>query len=374
MDTEITALVESLDLSAFARAANANSGPGEEDGPFRIVVAGPDPWASIKADPVLKLWNAKVDNLAESWATAPDVSAIADLHGMATITLAALSNPGRRSLYSLKKFKEEPLYPAVLSVFGKSFRWDPNIPAPDELYGQIALGMFRSFYPFVRRILAESVNSILTELDIRKIVRLLDVLEMVDRHPAARIRQAGDTDFVRDVIKFGARTCDFWTRFPESPAKSFFSTTHPILVCVLEAERLYKALFPKVQQGLWTLLDYAQSDQFKNASAGKDTNPPAHFCKMLAMFIWISGDTSKIEQDPKAWEAHNNLKVSLVKPNTETERTEVPDLCDYCWKPETSERKLKKCGRCVVARYCSADCQKKDWNSGLHKKRCRPTR
>eukprot|EP01036_Dinobryon_divergens_P028319 gene28318-37250_t len=40
--------------------------------------------------------------------------------------------------------------------------------------------------------------------------------------------------------------------------------------------------------------------------------------------------------------------------------------CSYC---ETTDKKLKTCGRCGGAFYCSATCQTTDWK--LHKKVCR---
>ncbi|KAL0701761.1 hypothetical protein Bca4012_057883 [Brassica carinata] len=44
----------------------------------------------------------------------------------------------------------------------------------------------------------------------------------------------------------------------------------------------------------------------------------------------------------------------------------VPDIseCSVCGNLST-----KKCSRCKSVRYCSANCQKSDWNSG-HKRQC----
>ncbi|KAK7455847.1 hypothetical protein VKT23_010884 [Stygiomarasmius scandens] len=41
--------------------------------------------------------------------------------------------------------------------------------------------------------------------------------------------------------------------------------------------------------------------------------------------------------------------------------------CDGCGKEDVA---LKNCGRCQVARYCSAECQKKQWPT--HKSKCQP--
>jgi hypothetical protein len=43
--------------------------------------------------------------------------------------------------------------------------------------------------------------------------------------------------------------------------------------------------------------------------------------------------------------------------------------CASCNAPETDpEKPLKPCAKCQTVRYCSRDCQKKDWK--LHKKIC----
>lgn len=44
-----------------------------------------------------------------------------------------------------------------------------------------------------------------------------------------------------------------------------------------------------------------------------------------------------------------------------------PAKCEYCNVEESEERKLKRCGRCQE-RYCSKECQQKDWKD--HKKVC----
>jgi len=43
--------------------------------------------------------------------------------------------------------------------------------------------------------------------------------------------------------------------------------------------------------------------------------------------------------------------------------------CDYCNVPESSDFKLKECGRCHMVMYCSRDCQTKHWKEA-HKAVC----
>ena len=46
-----------------------------------------------------------------------------------------------------------------------------------------------------------------------------------------------------------------------------------------------------------------------------------------------------------------------------------PNICSFCANEATGER-FKKCGRCLVAKYCSAFCQMADWAE--HKSECAP--
>lgn len=43
--------------------------------------------------------------------------------------------------------------------------------------------------------------------------------------------------------------------------------------------------------------------------------------------------------------------------------------CSYCGKIESNDESFKKCGNCELYRYCSKDCQRKDWPQ--HKKICK---
>jgi len=60
-----------------------------------------------------------------------------------------------------------------------------------------------------------------------------------------------------------------------------------------------------------------------------------------------------------------NLLESWVATPTPEERQK---LCYTCNK--YNEGNMKRCGRCKARWYCSAECQKKDWNT--HKKDCKP--
>ena len=67
----------------------------------------------------------------------------------------------------------------------------------------------------------------------------------------------------------------------------------------------------------------------------------------------------------------SNLKTSMKrsKQAKKEKRGEVGGICGGC-KQFFENVKMKKCSKCSLL-YCSAECQKKDWEEGDHKYRCR---
>ncbi|KAI9022647.1 hypothetical protein DFJ74DRAFT_670373 [Hyaloraphidium curvatum] len=46
------------------------------------------------------------------------------------------------------------------------------------------------------------------------------------------------------------------------------------------------------------------------------------------------------------------------------------NICDQCGKSQGGKVKLMRCGRCGMARYCGAECQRAAWTE--HNKTCTP--
>merc|ERR1719317_16606 len=73
--------------------------------------------------------------------------------------------------------------------------------------------------------------------------------------------------------------------------------------------------------------------------------------------------------------ASASMMVKMLKIKHETKRGKLnrpkleppPPRCSFCDKLLT---KPLSCGQCKTARYCSRNCQRKDWKT--HKKTCRP--
>ncbi|KZV66312.1 hypothetical protein PENSPDRAFT_95812 [Peniophora sp. CONT] len=65
------------------------------------------------------------------------------------------------------------------------------------------------------------------------------------------------------------------------------------------------------------------------------------------------------------------LDPSYSKAEYENHREQICDWqrCRHSWEPAT-DKKLKLCRGCGVARYCGPDCQRLDWKEGRHKEMC----
>mmetsp|Transcript_14308 Transcript_14308/g.23437 ORF Transcript_14308/g.23437 Transcript_14308/m.23437 type:complete len:273 (-) Transcript_14308:241-1059(-) len=82
--------------------------------------------------------------------------------------------------------------------------------------------------------------------------------------------------------------------------------------------------------------------------------------------------TVGFEQPPEAY------RESRSRPGSYHSKVEHPGLevplrlccCSGC-KLLTSEATLKRCARCLIARYCTRNCQKTDWKQGKHKHQCK---
>ena len=70
-------------------------------------------------------------------------------------------------------------------------------------------------------------------------------------------------------------------------------------------------------------------------------------------------------------ERRDIIKRTILKAKDETEKS-MKCLWIECDKSakDLEDGKLQKCSRCRVARYCSKECQKRDWKYGQHKEIC----
>ena len=69
-------------------------------------------------------------------------------------------------------------------------------------------------------------------------------------------------------------------------------------------------------------------------------------------------------------DSEGGWSVSLVTPSDGPPKVVVTDLSHSCSFCEVREERMRKCGRCKTARYCSEECQTSHWPS--HQTQCTP--
>jgi hypothetical protein len=69
----------------------------------------------------------------------------------------------------------------------------------------------------------------------------------------------------------------------------------------------------------------------------------------------------------------NEKALTKLEENRSTSTTKKQKgQCAGCGAKEETVKKMLKCSRCLIVRYCSVDCQKKHWS--VHKKVCAPVK
>ena len=91
----------------------------------------------------------------------------------------------------------------------------------------------------------------------------------------------------------------------------------------------------------------------------------------------VYGRKDKQARDMKKTITDRGIKIFLASKlsceclsrlKKDAKRAPKMNLCFYCQK-EFDRDSIKKCSACMVARYCSRDCQKADW-AATHKEQC----
>ena len=78
---------------------------------------------------------------------------------------------------------------------------------------------------------------------------------------------------------------------------------------------------------------------------------------------------NKLQQSVNSSESLENLPMRCEILNPEEYRTHTPEKEDLCSNPGCDKQSKYSCRQCFLIRYCSSDCQKKDWTQ--HKLICK---
>ena len=64
-------------------------------------------------------------------------------------------------------------------------------------------------------------------------------------------------------------------------------------------------------------------------------------------------------------------KCTQIHEHSHTQRKTTVKDCNFCKRTKKAgEKAFSSCAKCRAVRYCSSECQQKDW--GTHKDACRP--
>ncbi|KDR77979.1 hypothetical protein GALMADRAFT_1295800 [Galerina marginata CBS 339.88] len=74
-------------------------------------------------------------------------------------------------------------------------------------------------------------------------------------------------------------------------------------------------------------------------------------------YLWLTQD---LWMEPDVWQWVNQ---------SQDVKNGILQFCDKCYKRETTVAEFKRCSACRVVRYCTPQCQKKDWST--HKPDCK---
>lgn len=116
---------------------------------------------------------------------------------------------------------------------------------------------------------------------------------------------------------------------------------------------------------IWVLLSEAQTfnTQFHQDNYER--------CKELsfAVLAILEKDQNLLQLGNRRAEFRETMKTfKRLDREIRDELGDAPDSCDHCGRAKTGETELKRCARCLVARFCSAECQKAGW--ARHKSLC----
>lgn len=253
----------------------------------------------------------------------------------------------------------------IESIFGVSFLREDLPPAPDSLIAQLLPDLFRRFFYYVRKIMCRASASPFEGRNDKDALLGISICIMFQVCASIRRRLASDKEFHAAIIRLTVALLHKW----EEVKKGSWPTTLVIAVLATSVREDGRGLrtLPGVSDDLVLLFKYLAQYRSQNnvrAEEAKQGFIQLAYCLIESDESWSADWVSQVKKFRR-----QERKENLINPGKHFE----PDCCDACGKQESSELKLKKCGRCHVARYCSSKCQTKDWTSGPHKGRCRPS-
>lgn len=256
--------------------------------------------------------------------------------------------------------------------FGDLKQWNSLDSAPSDKVAKVLLGAFRLDFHRARQIVIEAA-----EMDAGPIRDALSKAAMqfcwtVTLHMAIRKRVAADGALLVTTIKYAARHCHKWSNRAED-RESFHDVIFFLWHCVSMGNRALSARyddifldFEKLQLALHAFdAKFGPQIDEDYGAILRDTCSLV-FCSIVTLRVVRSHPELNELKESRTRAQRERLKAR-VDP---AEKYHYPDSCNVCSKPASELCELKRCSKCRVARYCSIECQTRDWKTGNHKERC----
>lgn len=324
------------------------------------------PWTLLKVSDILKALDKELEQLESVTEPQKQIDAIERFTKTVVAAFYVLSNDKKDPSELAPPLDGMDLCRLWFSLLGNRSSYLLDVEAPKGWARDLSLGLFRSLYPTVRNAVVASVATPTDRIKIVKAVLMLKNLNEIFYNHATLKRQASDLKFVASVIKFAALTCNLWG--PIDFPYEAFRIVGKYLVRSLGAENVHVStesspFWKDIYRDFLVLLHYQSSEFFRSRCADeqdvKDTSDTLKFAGFLIL--------AELRYDSEGKDKAKGIRKIIRGVGYSDDK----DSCDYCLKQESEEVKLRRCSQCVVARYCSAECQLADWKSGVHKKRCR---
>lgn len=229
----------------------------------------------------------------------------------------------------------------------------------EDTIRRITLDLFRRYYFLLRKPIIDAGRAPIDAEHVQRGVLGLYACDQICYYSTCR-RMAVDTAMLAALIQFAARTSPSWKPMNIKPAPLHLIAMLLRKVTMWEPKPLC-SLFPRLWREFRVLWYYCGEHHLTDMT---ETKIPT-----LKVFIdlnrMLNGDSALVE-------IVTNVRKAIHKQNlgTQVEALSILDSCDVCHRQESLQSRVKKCGKCGVARYCSEKCQKEDWTSGGHHERC----
>lgn len=334
--------LSSTPASANYDRAVAELGTGlalKRDGVVGRQLSGQQIWEAMDSGTVLKAFDTVLEWCSTHGASADYFDGLYCffnlLTGIEGCNSSETTDPFKAALFNLY------LGPRVIS--------EVDNKASNELIADLYLGTFRRVYHLARGLVTEIAalfdQPLTFPMIIHGCVRVALITSMVGA-VAVRKRIASDSDFLAALVKYALLARREWDL--HGATKRQLDNVSSILIVVLAEDR--KPFCAKYAT------DLSLQKNFRD------------FGSLLQHYDWQSATElgKAVMHSTPGTLFYRDSKVILksCRSFAGEDLFSQADSCDACLKKESADCKLKRCSRCLVARYCSSECQVADWKNG----------